>query len=96
MLWEELRNKRCAGIKFRRQYVIGPFIVDFCSPTTRMVVELYGSVHADADTRTYDEQRLEYITQCGYTVLVFTNEDVYFRMDAVLSAISSGLPLSRT
>ena len=46
LLWQALRGKQLAGIRFRRQQPIGPFVVDFYAPSCRVVIEVDGSVHA--------------------------------------------------
>jgi very-short-patch-repair endonuclease len=46
-LWRRLRDRQVFGVKFRRQYPIGSYIVDFCCPTLRLIVELDGGQHAE-------------------------------------------------
>ncbi|TIM25181.1 MAG: endonuclease domain-containing protein, partial [Mesorhizobium sp.] len=48
-LWNELRAHRLMGLSFRRQVPIGPYIVDFACPSHRLIVEIDGSQHADAE-----------------------------------------------
>jgi len=49
-LWQALRNRQLAGLKFRRQHPLGPFILDFCCPARMLVVEVDGAAHdAQAD-----------------------------------------------
>lgn len=45
ILWEQLRNRRLNGIKFRRQHPLGKYIVDFYSPAHRLVIEIDGEFH---------------------------------------------------
>jgi very-short-patch-repair endonuclease len=47
ILWDALRGRRLAGLKFRRQHPIGTFVVDFCCPDRRLAIELDGPVHAE-------------------------------------------------
>ena len=47
ILWRLLRDRRLKGLKFRRQFPIGPFVVDFCCYELRLVIELDGEVHAE-------------------------------------------------
>lgn len=44
ILWSRLRARQL-GVQFRRQYVIGRFIVDFAAPSERLVVEVDGGYH---------------------------------------------------
>src|SRR5208337_573404 len=45
MLWNRLRGGRLAGLKFRRQQPIGPYIVDFFCHEVGLVVEVDGRSH---------------------------------------------------
>jgi very-short-patch-repair endonuclease len=44
-LWAVLRSTQLNGVKFRRQHPIGKFIVDFCAPGKKLIIELDGSQH---------------------------------------------------
>jgi very-short-patch-repair endonuclease len=88
-LWEGLRKSRLGGVRFRRQHPIGPFIVDFCCPAARLVVEVDGPVHLEQ--REQDETRQAYLETRGYRVLRFSNDDVMTRTDAVLQQICDQL-----
>jgi very-short-patch-repair endonuclease len=84
-LWSRLRAHRMAGVQFRRQHAIGNYIVDFCSPRRKIVIELDGSQHLDqAD---YDLERTQYLQSLGYRVVRFWNNDVLNNTEAVLHAI---------
>lgn len=85
LLWRALRNRRQDGLKFRRQYSIGCYIVDFVCLEKKLVVELDGGYHdyvADEDAR-----RQRYLEEQGYTVVRFLNEDVLDDLEAVVMAI---------
>ncbi len=47
-LWRLLRNRRLAGLKFRRQLPIGPYVVDFLCLSHRLTVEADGPFHDPA------------------------------------------------
>ena len=46
-LWRRLRAHRVEKVGFRRQHAIGPYIVDFCAPRAKLVIELDGSQHLE-------------------------------------------------
>ena len=71
LLWQELRTCQQVGLRFRRQYVIGPYIVDFACPQARVAVELDGSSHAE--TMTEDELRTAFLGETDWRVLRFGN-----------------------
>jgi len=58
-LWAYLRLMREEGVRFRRQYAIGPFITDFCSPRRKIIIELDGSQHLPGFDRRTPEPRRE-------------------------------------
>ncbi|UYO45465.1 DUF559 domain-containing protein [Rhodopseudomonas palustris] len=91
VLWQRLRHDLVlANSHFRRQVVIGPFIVDFASRVARLVIELDGGQHDEQ--RAADEVRSRYIEAQGYRVLRFWNNDVLGNLDGVLAEIQSALP----
>lgn len=82
-LWNELRAHRLMGLGFRRQMPIAGFIVDFACPAKRLVVELDGSQHAQADNIARDRVRTARLEADGWTVLRFRNDDVLRDIDNV-------------
>lgn len=86
-LWEALQGKQLAGLKFRRQHAVGPFILDFWCPIAKLVVELDGAIHPDPDQITRDAARTEQLAAYGYRVLRFRNEEVLENLDGVLQRI---------
>lgn len=72
-------------VHFRNQHAIGNYIVDFCAPRRKLIIELDGSQHLDQQE--YDEHRTKYLEARGYRVLRFWNNDVMNDMDAVLRVI---------
>ena len=88
-LWHHLRREQLAGYKFRRQFPIGVYIVDVICVPARLVVELDGGQHLEAQA--YDAKRTRVIEAKGYRVLRFWNDDVLLRMEAVLEEILRAL-----
>lgn len=85
LLGGTLRGGRVAGMKFRRQHPIGPFIADFCCVRQRLVIELDGMSHEYAGTQ--DEQRDQAMRRMGYRVVRFSHDDVLQNFDAVVEEI---------
>ena len=73
--------------RFRRQYIIGSYIVDFYCHKAKLVVELDGSQHCDPETLEYDRKRTEYLCSLGLEVLRFSNLDVMRQFRNVCEAI---------
>ena len=85
ILWYCLRAHRLAGLKFRRQHVIGPFIADFYCHELKLTIELDGDSHSER--REYDADRTGYLSKQGLRVLRFLNTDVFENLDAVLEEV---------
>ncbi len=88
-LWAFLRAHRLEGTGFRRQHTIGRFIVDFCAPRQKLVIEIDGAYHLDQVE--YDSQRSTYLQGRGYRVLHFFNHQVMNQVEEVLRAIAEAL-----
>ena len=84
ILWQLLRAKRFMDLKFRRQHVIEPYIVDFYCHEIGLVVELDGSQHGTDDAIEYDAERTKFLEALGLTVVRYWNHDVLARMNVVL------------
>ncbi len=84
-LWRRLRDRRLGGFKFRRQYPMGRFIVDFYCAACKVVVEVDGDSHAEQ--LQYDAARTESLQAHGCRVIRFTNREVGNQLAAVLEAI---------
>ena len=84
-LHAHLRAHRMGGVHFRPQHAIGNYIVDFCAPRRKLIVELDGSQHIEQEE--YDEERTTFLKSKGYRVLRFWNNDVTNNIDSVLKVI---------
>ena len=84
-LWELLRDRRLAGLKFRRQQPIGLYVADFYCAEARLVVEADGAAHLAREDR--DRVRDAVMAACGLVVLRFRNHDILERPRAVLRRI---------
>ena len=91
LLWQRLRHKQVAGLRFRRQHPINRFIVDFYCAEARLVIEVDGSIHAAPEQAEYDADRQMFLDQLGLQVLRFSNTQVLTETDAVLEVIAESL-----
>lgn len=90
-LWHFLRQ-RPFGFKFRRQVPIGPYIADFACFKARLVVEVDGLFHAD---QPQDSQRDVWLSEQGWEVARYWNEDVRLNAEGVLADIERRLMAGR-
>ena len=84
-LWERLRSRQLGGFKFRRQQPIGAFIADFYCASSRLIVEIDGGIHNAQ--RESDRLRVQQLTERGYQLIRFTNEEVEREIETVLGKI---------
>ncbi|MEK7518917.1 MAG: DUF559 domain-containing protein [Patescibacteria group bacterium] len=87
MLWSRLKGKQLGGLKFRRQYSVGSYVVDFYCPSVRLVVEVDGETHLGQNSKTKDAERQRAIEAVGLRVIRVLNTDVYQNIDGVLEYI---------
>jgi len=87
-LWAYLRNRQFYGMKFFRQYSIGPYILDFYCPTMKLAVELDGGQHNQCENKEYDAARSEYLKAQGIDVMRFWNHEVLLDMQSVLAGLT--------
>ena len=73
MVWAHLRNRQFHGMKFFRQYSIGPYILDFYSPPLKLAVQLDGGQHNQPENKGYDLARSEFLQAQSTDVIRFWN-----------------------
>jgi very-short-patch-repair endonuclease len=88
LLWGRLRKKQLEGFKFRRQYSIGAFVVDFYGPGLKLAIEVDGASHVGKAAQVYDAERQAFLESKGVRVLRFTNQQVYKELDGVVATIA--------
>ena len=84
-IWYFLRNRQFEQFKFRRQHSIGVYIVDFVCLEQKLVIELDGGQHTEQAQ--YDARRTTALSEKGFRVLRFWNNDVLLNTNAVLETI---------
>ncbi len=83
-MWSALRDRRLKGYKIRRQYPVGPFIVDFACIEYRLIIELDGSQHADSAT---DARRSAWLEEQGWTIIRFWNNEILSNTSGAVEVI---------
>ena len=95
LLWEYL-NANGLGVKFKRQHIIGDYIVDFVCLEKMLVVEIDGEYHNEWEQQINDQERTEWLNKRGFHVLRFTNAEVIAAptlfAQKVKSSLNSSLP----
>ena len=75
-LWSLLRNRNFQGLKFKRQYNIGDYIVDFVCLEHKVIIEIDGGQHNEPEEIELDNERTKYSQSKGFKVIRFWNNEV--------------------
>ena len=87
ILWSKLRGRQLLGKKFRRQFSVGPYCLDFYCPEIHLAVELDGDSHFSTQAKAHDARRDQSIETFRIRILRFTNTDIYENLDGVLQVV---------
>ena len=86
-LWSKLRLKQLNGYQFYRQLIIGNYIVDFCSPALKLVIEVDGSQHYTEEGLAADKTRDRFLNEQGLKVLRYNDRDVLTNLAGMVENI---------
>jgi len=87
ILWNELKNNKFLGLKFRRQHPVDRFVVDFYCHKHLLVIEVDGGIHLSKEVKENDINRELELKSLGLNIVRFTNEDVLNTLSDVLEKI---------
>jgi len=86
-LWSILRDRQLSGVKFRRQYPLGNYILDFYSPEYRLGIEADGSQHYENDIREKDDIREKELSMVGVEIIRFNDSEILRNIEGVCESI---------
>lgn len=87
VLWMKLKRKQIDGHRFRRQYSVASYVMDFYCPDLRLAIEIDGASHDRPNAKEYDQEREEQINQLGITIIRFTNSQIETKLEEVMQYI---------
>jgi very-short-patch-repair endonuclease len=87
LLWQKLRARQIANLKFRRQYPCPLYVLDFYCAELRLAIELDGGQHCESPGLIHDQRRTRYLNRKGIEVVRFSNLEVMQQMHDVLEQI---------
>jgi very-short-patch-repair endonuclease len=90
-IWRAVRDRRCEGAKFRRQATIGKFIVDFVCYERRLIVEIDGPSHEDAEQQAKDRARELWLLEQSFRILRLPNELAIGSTELAVAGIRAAL-----
>ena len=88
LLWRYLKAKQLGDLKFRRQEIIGKYIVDFVCFAKKIIIELDGSQHAEEKNKIKDQVRDQWLRDQGFVVLRFWDNDVLKNIEGAWEEIA--------
>ncbi len=83
LLWAYVKVKQIKGYKFRRQFSVGSYVLDFYCPSLRFAIEVDGSYHNAIGQIEKDKERQSVIEECKINFIRFKNEDIFQNIDDV-------------
>lgn len=91
ILWEKVKDRQIEDCKFRRQYSVAEFVIDFYIPELKLAIEIDGDSHFKNGAAEYDKERQVFIESTGIRFIRFTNDDVYNNLSGVLEYIAQNI-----
>jgi very-short-patch-repair endonuclease len=88
-LWTHLKGKQLEGRKFRRQFSVGNYILDFYCTSEKLCIELDGAEHFTQEGLERDEERTAFLNSHGIRVIRFENIEIFKDIEAVLEVIKN-------
>ena len=89
MMWKVLKNRQVSGVRFRRQFSVGAYILDFYCPELKLCIELDGAGHYNSEGLRHDYVRDKYLSELGIRVLRFENLAVLKMQPVMLAEIEA-------
>jgi very-short-patch-repair endonuclease len=89
LLWQRIRKKKLCGVRVKRQYGLGPYILDFYVPKFQIAIEVDGKIHLKKEQKERDLNKDTFLTENGIRVVRFTNEEVLNNIEIVLAKLEA-------
>lgn len=84
ILWQRVRNKQLCGVKIRRQYGFGPYVIDFYAPTVNLAIEVDGKIHLTKEQKERDLNKDVFLRDNQIDVVRIKNEEIFDDIDLVI------------
>lgn len=91
ILWSKIKNKSLNNFKFRRQFSVGQYVLDFYCPMAKLGIEVDGESHYSNESNRADIERQKAIAGFGIRIIRFTNKDILENIEGVLQIIIENL-----
>ena len=91
LVWRFLRDRQMFGYKFRRQYSIDQYVLDFFCPEIKFAIELDGATHHDPEQKEYDSKRQKFLETFGIKFIRIPDEDLFGNPNMVFEKIEKAI-----
>ncbi|MBI3828350.1 MAG: DUF559 domain-containing protein [Planctomycetes bacterium] len=88
ILWSRLKNRQLLGLKFRRQFSVNAYILDFYCPEIKLAVEVDGESHFTSLGQSLDRKRTRELDQLGIAVVRISNNEIIQGVDSVIATLA--------
>ena len=95
-LWAVLRNRKLAGVKFKRQFPVGKYILDFYAPEYGLGIEADGGQHYGDEYKQRDEIRTKELSKLGIEIVRFSDQDILTNIEGIYETIERVLKNRQT
>ncbi len=93
LVWRFLRNKQMLGYKFKRQYSVDHFVIDFYCSELKLAVEVDGESHNNPEQRKYDSKRQKYLEKFNIKFVRIKDEDLLGNPNEAFKKIEDSIQL---
>ena len=87
VMWTHIKGRKINGRRWRRQFSVGPFIIDFYCPELKLGIELDGAPHFAPGGYEADESRTDYLRRYGIRIIRFENKDIWTSLESVIETL---------
>ena len=91
LVWRFLRNRQLLGYKFKRQYSIDHFVIDFYCPELKLAVEIDGASHSVPGKKQYDIKRERYLEKFNINFIRIKDEELFGNPNKAFMKIEEGV-----
>lgn len=93
LIWRFLRNRQLSGYKFKRQYSVDHFVIDFYCPELKLAVEIDGASHNGPDQQKKDISRQKYLEAFNIKYVRIKDEELLDNPNKAFNKIEKAIKL---
>ncbi len=95
LVWRFIRNRQMLDYKFRRQYSVDHFVIDFYCPELKLAIEIDGASHNNSDQKKKDISRQRYLESFNIKFIRIKDEELLGNPNKAFNKIELEIKLLR-